>query len=65
MNAEGANVINFPVNTRKRSRAKRDDGRVKNIDGVKYFNDKQIKMIRRAVRDQNEIDEKKGKCDGN
>lgn len=64
MNAEGANVIDFPVNTRKRSRAKRDGGRVKNIDGVKYFNDKQIKMIRRAVRDQAEIDEKKGNVTG-
>jgi len=64
MNVEGANVIDFPANTKKRSRAKRDSSRVKNIDGVKYFNDKQIKMIRRAVRDQAEIDEKKGNVTG-
>jgi len=51
MTKEMATIIDFPANTKKRSRAKRDDGRVRNIDGVKYFSEKQIKMIRRAVRD--------------
>jgi site-specific recombinase XerD len=64
MNAELGSVINFPAKTEKRSRAKRDDGRVKNIDGVKYFNGKQIKMIRRAVREQAEIDEKRKNVTG-
>ena len=59
MNAELGNVISFPAKMEKRSSAKRDGSRVKNIDGVKYFSEKQIKMIRRAVRDQADIDEKK------
>jgi len=64
MNAELGNVISFPAKTEKRSRAKRSDGKVRNIDGVKYFSEKQIKMIRRAVRDQADIDEKKGNITG-
>ena len=61
MNTEMSNVVSFPnADLKKRSKAKRDGNRVKNIDGVKYFNEKQIKMLRRAVRDQAEIDEKKG-----
>ena len=59
MNAELGKVVSFPAKTEKRNRAKRDGSRVKNIDGVKYFSEKQIKMIRRAVRDQAEIDEKR------
>jgi hypothetical protein len=35
MNTETANVIDFPANTKKRSRTKRSDGKVRNIDGVK------------------------------
>ena len=35
MNAELGNVISFPANDKKRSRAKRSDGKVRNIDGVK------------------------------
>lgn len=30
--------------------------RIKNVDGIKYFNEKQIKLLRRTVRDQAEID---------
>jgi hypothetical protein len=35
MSTEMAKIIDSPANTKKRSRAKRDGGRVKNIDGVK------------------------------
>lgn len=35
--------------------------RIKNVDGVKYFNEKQIKLLRRTVRDQAELDVQKGK----
>jgi site-specific recombinase XerD len=35
--------------------------RIKNVDGVKYFNERQIKLLRRTVRDQAEIDVQKGK----
>jgi len=34
--------------------------RIKNVDGVKYFNEKQIKLLRRTVRDQAELDVQKG-----
>ena len=33
--------------------------RIKNVDGIKYFNEKQIKLLRRTVRDQAEIDAQK------
>ena len=59
MTKEMATIIDSPANDKKRSRAKRSYGRVRNIDGVKYFSEKQIKMIRRAVRNHAEIDEKK------
>ena len=64
MSTEMATVIDFPANTKKQSRAKSGSGNVRNIDGVKYFNEKQIKMIRRAVRDQADIDKKKGNITG-
>lgn len=34
--------------------------RIKNVDGVKYWNEKQIKLLRRTVRDQAELDVQKG-----
>ena len=64
MNAELGKVVSFPAKTEKRSRAKKDGSRVKNIDGVKYFNEKQIKLLRRTVRDEAEIDTKKGNITG-
>jgi integrase/recombinase XerD len=56
-----ATVIQFP--TRPQPKSKRKE-RIKNVDGVKYFNPLQIKMIRRRVRDQAEIDEKRGNVTG-
>jgi len=35
--------------------------RIKNIDGIKYFNRSQIRLIRRTVRDKAELDMTKGK----
>ena len=35
--------------------------RIKSVDGIKYFNEKQIKLLRRTVRDQAELDMQKGK----
>lgn len=64
MAKETANIINFPMETKKKSIAKKKESRTRSIDGVKYFNEKQIKMIRRAVRDQAEIDERKGNVTG-
>ena len=40
-----AKIFKFPAKAKAKKRAK-------NIDGVKYFNAKQIKLLRRTVRDQ-------------
>ena len=34
---------------------------MRDVDGIKYFTAKQVKLIRRQAREQAEIDEKKGK----
>ena len=34
---------------------------IKNIDGIKYFNKSQIRLIRRTVRDKAELDINRGK----
>jgi site-specific recombinase XerC len=54
-----AKVISFP-SEQSVKRTRKSGGRIRSVDGIKYFNEKQIKMIRRAVRDQAEIDIKKG-----
>lgn len=40
-------IIKFPTKTKAKKRP-----RIKNIDGVKYFSPKQIKLFRRTVKDQ-------------
>jgi site-specific recombinase XerD len=37
---------------------------IKNIDGIKYFNDHQIKFLRRTVRDKASLDYEKGNVTG-
>jgi len=59
---EHQNILDFPDPKAPKKLGKRQ--RMRNIDGIKYFNAKQIKLIRRQVRDQAEIDEKKGKVTG-
>ena len=54
-----AKVISFPSEQQSK-RTHKSGGRIRSVDGIKYFNEKQIKMIRRAVRDQSEMDMKKG-----
>src|SRR5208337_189374 len=44
----------------KKESAPEKKQRIKNVDGVKYFNEKQIKLLRRTVRDQAELDVQKG-----
>jgi site-specific recombinase XerD len=63
MSEQSVKVINFPSVARA-ERKEKSKGRIKSVDGIKYFNAKQIKMIRRAVRDQAEIDEQKGQITG-
>jgi integrase/recombinase XerD len=54
-----AKVISLP-SEQSVKRTRKSGGRIRSVDGIKYFNEKQIKMIRRAVRDQAEVDIKKG-----
>jgi site-specific recombinase XerD len=52
------NIIKFPASKGKRKKA------IRKIEGVKYFNPSQIKMLRRTARDQAELDLKKGQFTG-
>lgn len=52
-----AKIIPFPGNNRNKAKKPR----VKNIDGIKYFNNLQIKLLRRTVRDKADIGLKKNK----
>jgi len=56
------NILDFPAQEAPKKPRKRE--RMRNVDGIKYFNAKQIKLIRRQARDQAEIDERKGKVTG-
>jgi site-specific recombinase XerD len=58
---QSSNVVDFPASVQVTKR-KRD--RIKSVDGVKYFNEKQIKLLRRTARDQAELDANKGKVTG-
>ena len=53
-----ANIVQFPV------RPKRKERRVRKLGGIKYFNVQQIKALRRAARDQADLDLRKGKVTG-
>jgi len=56
-------IITFP-SKKCVKRTRKSGGRIKSVDGVKYFNAQQIKMIRRAVRDQAELDIQNGNVTG-
>ncbi len=53
-----AKVIPFPV-VRRRALSSRQRP-IRNIDGIKYFTEQQIKLLRRTVRDQAALDEARG-----
>ncbi len=57
--ASTAKVIPFP-GIRQRTIDSRATRRVRNIDGIKYFGEQQIKLLRRTVRDQAALDETRG-----
>ncbi len=63
MKEQSARVVSFP-SAKPVTKKKQASSRIKNIDGVKYFNVKQIKMLRRTVRDQAELDFHAGKVTG-
>ena len=55
-----SNIINLPLRGKQRGRKKK----IRNIDGIKYFTEKQIKALRKAARDQADLDKEKGKVTG-
>jgi integrase/recombinase XerD len=52
------NVLKFPAQLKKKEK------KIRNISGVKYFNTQQIRMLRKAARDQAELDLKKKQITG-
>lgn len=63
MSEHSAKIISFPSETGVK-RGRKTRGRIRNVDGIKYFNEKQIKLLRRTVREQAELDEEKGLITG-
>jgi site-specific recombinase XerD len=57
------NIITFRSGQQAK-KTRKTTGRIKNVDGIKYFNEKQIKLLRRTAREQAEIDEQKGNVTG-
>ena len=56
------NVITMPI--RGKAKKKTQKIKIRNVDGVKYYTEKQIKLLRRTVRDQAHLDMDKGKVTG-
>jgi integrase/recombinase XerD len=54
-------VIYLPKDKRKKAKDRSGQNRIKNIDGIKYFTELQIKMLRRSVREQADLDQSKGR----
>jgi integrase/recombinase XerD len=52
------NVFKFPAPAKKKEK------KIRKLGGIKYFNSLQIRMLRRAARDQAELDLKKRKVTG-
>lgn len=54
MGYEAGKVVQFPGTREKASRDR--SHKIQNIDGVKYYSDQQIKLLRRTVRDRAALD---------
>ena len=63
MSGHSARIISFPSETLVK-RERKSGGRIRSVDGIKYFNEKQIKLLRRTVREQAELDEQRGNVTG-
>jgi len=57
-------IIYLPFSRKEKSKSCSDQQRIKNMDGIKYFTEQQIKMLRRSVREHAELDQTKGKITG-
>ena len=58
MGIENGRLIQFPANREKVGQ--KASRQIRNIDGIKYFNQQQIKLLRRTVRDQAALDMERG-----
>jgi site-specific recombinase XerD len=58
MGYEAGKVVQFPGTRQASSRDQ--SHKITNIDGVKYYTDQQIKLLRRTVRDQSALDIERG-----
>jgi len=58
MGTENGRIIQFPAKREKAS--SRSSQKITNIDGIKYFNQQQIKLLRRTVRDRASLDMDRG-----
>jgi integrase/recombinase XerD len=59
--AFSSKIIEFPGTKTSKSRGK---SRIRSVDGIKYFNTGQIKLLRRRVRDNGDLDANKGSVTG-
>jgi len=58
MGTENSRTIQFPANQEKVSTIA--SRQIQNIDGIKYYSDQQIKLLRRTVRNQAALDIERG-----
>lgn len=54
-------IVQFPGTKEVKRRVK---SRIRNVDGIKYFNSSQIKLLRRRVREKGDLDANKGTITG-
>jgi site-specific recombinase XerD len=58
MDSDTGRVIKFPGTQQKSSQDQ--SHKITNIDGIKYYSDQQIKLLRRTIRDQAALDLERG-----
>ncbi len=58
METIASKVVQFPGTQQKSSR--NQSHKITNIDGIKYYSDQQIKLLRRTVRDRAALDSERG-----
>ncbi len=58
MGSEVGKVVQFPGTQQKSSQ--NQSHKITNIDGIKYYSDQQIKLLRRTVRDRAALDSERG-----
>jgi integrase/recombinase XerD len=59
--AFSSKIVKFPGTKEVKTRVK---SRIRSVDGIKYFNASQIKLLRRRVRDKGDLDANKGSITG-